>query len=110
MACREAEAGRRFSVRLSRMPSDPEPLRAWLREQTVAFELKDDRITYSLGWETSIADRADFAAELQKRLASARAPYYELEEQQVTLESVYLKAMDEAKPASAEVSSSAHVV
>jgi ABC-2 type transport system ATP-binding protein len=108
---REAEAGRRFSVRLSRMPSDPEPLRAWLREQTVAFELKDDRITYSLGWETSIADRAEFAAELQKRLASAEAPYYELEEQQVTLESVYLKAMDEAKPASTEVAPlPAHVV
>jgi ABC-2 type transport system ATP-binding protein len=100
---REAEAGRSFSVRLSRMPSDPEPLRAWLREQTVAFELADDRITYSLGWETSIADRADFAAELQKRLASAGAPYYELEEQQVTLESVYLKAMEEAKPPSAGV-------
>ncbi len=108
---REAEAGRRFSVRLSRMPSDPEPLRAWLREQTVAFELKDDRITYSLGWETSIADRADFAAELQKRLASAGAPYYELEEQQVTLESVYLRAMDEANSASAEAPPSpAHVV
>src|SRR5216683_3648905 len=100
---REAEAGRRFSVRLSRMPADPEPLRAWLREQTVAFELKDDRITYSLDWETSIADRADFAAELQKRLATAGAPYYELEEQQVTLESVYLKAMEEPLPPSAEV-------
>jgi ABC-2 type transport system ATP-binding protein len=99
---REAEAGRRFSVRLSRMPSDTEPLRAWLSEQTVAFELADDRITYSLGWETSIADRADFAAELQKRLASAGAPYYELEEQQVTLESVYLKAMEDAKPPSPE--------
>jgi len=100
---REAEAGRRFSVRLSRMPADPEPLRDWLREQTVAFELSDDRITYSLGWETSIADRADFAAELQKRLASAGAPYYELEEQQVTLESVYLKAMEEPLPVSADV-------
>jgi len=100
---REAAAGRRFSVRLSRMPADPEPLRAWLREQTVAFELKDDRITYSLGWETSIADRADFAAELQKRLATAGAPYYELEEQQVTLESVYLKAMEQPLPPSAEV-------
>jgi hypothetical protein len=100
---REAEAGRRFSVRLSRMPADPEPLRDWLREQTVSFELGDERITYSLGWETSIGDRADFAAELQKRLASAGAPYYELEEQQVTLESVYLKAMDDAKPKSTEV-------
>ncbi|HAC47082.1 MAG TPA: ABC transporter ATP-binding protein, partial [Chloroflexi bacterium] len=100
---REAEAGRRFAVRLSRMPADPEPLRAWLREQTVAFELNDDRITYSLGWETSIADRADFAAELQKRLATAGAPYYQLEEEQVTLESVYLKAMEQPLPPSAEV-------
>src|SRR6202140_4198922 len=50
-----AGAGRRFSAPLSRMPSDPEPLREWLREQTVAFDLSDDRITYSLGWETSIA-------------------------------------------------------
>jgi ABC-2 type transport system ATP-binding protein len=108
---REAEAGRRFSVRLSRMPSDTEPLREWLREQTVAFELSEDRITYSLGWEASIGDRADFAAELQKRLATAGAPYYELEEQQVTLESVYLKAMDEAQPARAEAPPSpAHVV
>ena len=100
---REAEAGRRFAVRLSRMPADPEPLREWLREQTVAFELAGDRITYSLGWETSIADRADFAAELQRRLAAAGAPYYELEEQQVTLESVYLNAMDVPLAPSAEV-------
>ncbi len=107
---REAEAGRRFSVRLSRPPADVEPLRAWLREQTLAFELSGERITYSLDWESSIADRADFAAELQKRLASAGAPYYELEEQQVSLESVYIKAMEqppappaEAAPAPARV-------
>jgi ABC-2 type transport system ATP-binding protein len=91
---REAAAGRRFSVSLSRCPADPERLRAWLREHTVAFELSDDHITYSLSWQASVADLAGFAAELQKRLASMDAPYYELEEQQVSLESVYLKAMD----------------
>src|SRR2546425_9896718 len=92
---REAEAGRRFSVQLSRPLEDPEPLRQWLREQTVAFEITFEAITYSLPWDASISDRADSAAELQKRLASAGAPYFALEEQQVSLESVYLKAMDE---------------
>ncbi len=92
---REAEAGRRFSVRFSRAPEESESLRRWLRKNTVAFEISSDRITYSLPWEATIADRGDFAAELQKRLASLGAPYYELEEQHVSLESVYLKAMDE---------------
>src|SRR5438128_3009899 len=104
---REAEAGRRFSVRLSRMPAKPEELRQWLREQTVAFEISDDRITYSLGWHESIGDRADFAAELQRRLAAAGAPYYELEEQQVSLESVYLDAMEEPLAASVDVAAPA---
>ena len=104
---REAEAGRRFSVRLSRMPAKPEELREWLREHTVAFEIADDRITYSLGWHESIGDRADFAAELQRRLAAAGAPYYELEEQQVSLESVYLDAMEEPLAASVDVAAPA---
>src|SRR3989441_2226491 len=104
---RDAEAGRRFSVRLSRMPAKPEELRQWLREQTVAFEISDDRITYSLGWHESIGDRAEFAAELQRRLAAAGAPYYELEEQQVSLESVYLDAMEEPLAASVDVAAPA---
>jgi ABC-2 type transport system ATP-binding protein len=95
---REAETGRHFSVRLSRVPVDVEPLRMWLREHTLGFELAGARITYSLDWQAPIAERAGFAAELQKRLASMDAPYYELEEQQVSLESVYLKAMDEPLP------------
>src|SRR6195256_2140033 len=90
----EAETGRRFSVRLSKTPSDPDGLRAWLRERTVSFELSGDAITYSLPWQAAVADRASFAAELQSRLAVVDAPYYELEEQQVSLESVYLNAMD----------------
>ncbi len=100
---REAEVGRRFSVRLSRRPGHLEELRDWLRRHTVAFELSDDRITYSLGWQESLGDRADFAAELQRRLAAAGAPYYELEEQQVSLESVYLDAMEEPIAAKVDV-------
>ncbi|HEV2139742.1 MAG TPA: ATP-binding cassette domain-containing protein [Candidatus Dormibacteraeota bacterium] len=92
---REAETGRRFAVRLSKTPSNPVALRAWLREKTVSFELSGDAITYSLPWQAAVADRAAFAAELQSRLAGMDAPYYELEEQQVSLESVYLSAMDE---------------
>jgi len=92
---RGAEAGRRFAVRLSRTPDDVEPLRRWLADNAVSFELTGDRLTYSLDWQASIGDRADFAAELQRRLASEGAPYFELEEKQVSLESVYLKAMEE---------------
>ena len=107
---RGTEAGRRFAVRLSRTPDDVEPLRRWLADNAVSFELTGDRLTYSLDWQVSIGDRADFAAELQKRLASEGAPYFELEEEQVSLESVYLKAMEEplaprteAPPAAARV-------
>jgi ABC-2 type transport system ATP-binding protein len=92
---REAETGRRFAVRLSKTPSDPDALRAWLREKTVSFELTGVAITYGLPWQAAVGDRAAFAAELQSRLAAMDAPYYELEEQQVSLESVYLSAMDE---------------
>src|SRR5438132_7861013 len=95
---REAGVGRRFAVRLSRPPTDPDDLKIWLKEHTLAFELDGERITYSLDWHAAVADRADFAAELQKRLASEGTPYYELEEQQTSLESVYLKAMDEPLP------------
>src|SRR5439155_20304526 len=95
---READVGRSLAVRLSRPPSNVEALRIWLKENTLAFELADDSITYGLDWQATVGDRADFAAELQKRLASGGAPYYELEEHQVSLESVYLKAMDEPLP------------
>jgi len=92
---RGTEAGRRFAVRLSRTPDDVEPLGRWLADNAVSFELTGDRLTYSLDWQASIGDRADFAAELQRRLASKGAPYFELEEEQVSLESVYLTAMEE---------------
>ncbi len=108
---REAGVGRRFAVRLSRPLSDGEALRKWLQQHTVAFELAGDRITYSLDWQVTVADRADFAAELQERLVREGAPYFELEEQEVSLESVYLKAMDEPLPEPAPAPAKpAHVV
>ena len=91
----EGEQGRRFSAHLGGSPAEPEPLRQWLREHTVAHEFIDGHLTYSLPWAASVADLAAFAAELQSRLASQSAPFFELEEQQPTLESVYLKAMSE---------------
>src|SRR6266571_5005565 len=91
----EGEQGRRFSAQLSRAPVEPEPLRQWLRDHAVAHEIVDGHLSYTLPWAASVADRAAFAAELQSRLAAQGAPFFELEEQQPTLESVYLKAMAE---------------
>jgi ABC-2 type transport system ATP-binding protein len=91
----EAAKGRRLSAHLSATPSDPESLSRWLREHTVEFELDADLLTYTLPWQASVADRAAFAAELQNRLAAQKAPFHELEEEQTSLESVYLKAMAE---------------
>jgi ABC-2 type transport system ATP-binding protein len=91
----EAAKGRRLSAHLSQPVADPEPLNLWLSEHAVEHHLGGDRLTYTLPWSSSVADRAAFAAELQRRLSSQGAPFHELEEEQTTLESVYLKAMDE---------------
>ena len=95
----EAAKGRRLTAHLSRPPSDPESLRRWLREHALEHHLEGDVLSYTLPWQASVADRAAFAAQLQKRLAAQNAPYHELEEEQTSLESVYLKAM--AEPATA---------
>src|SRR3989441_3896104 len=95
----EAAEGQWFSAPLSRAPRSPEALRGWLREHTVSFELTDNHLSYSLPWTASVADRGAFAAQLQQRLAAEEAPFYELEERQTSLESVYLKAM--AQPVAA---------
>jgi ABC-2 type transport system ATP-binding protein len=91
----EAAKGRRLSAHLSKPVADPVALNRWLSEQAVEHHLDGDRLTYTLPWQSSIADRAAFAAELQRRLSSQGAPFHELEEEQTTLESVYLKAMEE---------------
>jgi ABC-type multidrug transport system ATPase subunit len=91
----EAAKGRRLSAHLSKPLADPEPLHAWLAKHAVEHHLVDDVLSYTLPWQASIADRAAFAAELQRRLADQDAPFHELEEEQTSLESVYLKAMAE---------------
>jgi len=101
----EAGEGRRFAASLARQPSDPEALVQWLREHAVSHHLAGDHLTYSLPWTASVADRADFAAELQRRLAEHDAPFHELEEEQTSLESVYLRAM--AEPLSGGVAAEA---
>jgi ABC-2 type transport system ATP-binding protein len=91
----EAAKGRRLSAHLSQPVADPETLNGWLSEHAVEHHLAGDRLTYTLPWQSSVADRAAFAAELQRRLSSQGAPFHELEEEQTSLESVYLKAMAE---------------
>jgi ABC-2 type transport system ATP-binding protein len=91
----EAAKGRRLSARLSQPVADPGPLNRWLNEHAVEHTLAGDHLTYTLPWSATVADRAAFAAELQRRLSSQHAPFHELEEEQTSLESVYLKAMEE---------------
>jgi ABC-2 type transport system ATP-binding protein len=103
----EAAKGRRLLAHLSRTPADPEPVKSWLAQHAIEHHLDGDRLTYTLQWQATVADRAAFAAELQRQLASQGAPFHELEEEQTSLESVYLKAMAEpvAPPAAAPVAS-----
>lgn len=90
-----AAAGRRFVARLAGTPSDQQSLRAWLTGQVVGFELDGARLDYMLPWSATDRDRAQFAAELERRLAERGAPFHELEEEETSLESVYLNAMAE---------------
>ena len=106
----EAAKGRRLSAHLSKPVADPKPLNAWLSEHAVEHEFSGDRLTYTLPWQATAADRAAFAAELQRRLASQDAPFHELEEVETSLESVYLKAMEEpVSPSSAPMPAPAAV-
>jgi ABC-2 type transport system ATP-binding protein len=92
---RRSAAGRRFAAKLAAKPSNPETLEAWLREHALDHKLEGQRLTYSLPWDTSARDRAAFAAKLQSHLADHEAPFHELEEEQASLESVYIEAMSE---------------
>ena len=86
-------SGRSFTARLARAPSEGESITSWLREHALAHNLEGDRLHYTLPWSATLDDRAAFAAELQRRLAAHGAPFHELQEEQATLERVYLKAM-----------------
>ena len=92
---RQAGEGRVFKASLAAAASSQESLESWLTQHTLSHRLEADSLTYSLPWEASTADLAAFAAQLQSHLADHGAPFHELEEQQTSLESVYLGAMAE---------------
>jgi len=87
--------GRRFIASLSAQPRSARDLDAWLSEHALEHHFEGARLAYSLPWGTTDADRGAFAAELQRRLADQGAPYHALEEEQTSLETVYLHAMAE---------------
>src|SRR5256885_3541756 len=89
----EAGMGRKFVAALTGEPKDAESLRTWLRAHTLEFTLDGYRLTYVIPWYAQVAARGELAGALQRELSSHDAPLYELEEQQISLESVYLQAM-----------------
>ena len=90
---REAGMGRTFVATVAEPPNDRAGIDRWLEQRTVAHTVEDKTVTYTLGWDQAPAARARFAAELQSRLAADGAPFLTLEEQEATLEAVYLDAM-----------------
>lgn len=87
--------GRQFLAHLARTPAKRDPVEQWLRSHAISHHLEGDVLKYTLPWDATVGDRADFAAQLQSRLAEQGAAFHELEEEQTTLESVYLEAMAE---------------
>src|SRR5438876_7787843 len=90
---RQAGQGRRFIAHLARPVPDAQPVSLWLREHALEHSLGDDWLRYTLPWQANAGHRADVAARLQALHAHQGAPFHELEEEETTLESVYLKAM-----------------
>lgn len=96
----QVAAGRQFLAHLARPPAIRDPVVQWLSAHAISHRLDGDVLKYTLPWDATVGGRADFAAQLQSRLAEQGAAFYELEEEQTTLESVYLEAM--AEPLSAQ--------
>ncbi len=96
---RESGPGRRFIASLAAAPSDHAGIELWLDENVISHQLDGDRLTYELPWQTPVSDRATFASQLQARLVEESAPFHELQEEEPSLESVYLAAMSEDLPA-----------
>src|SRR5438270_2935981 len=90
---RRSSEGRTYSARLAGAPSNSASVETWLREHATSHRLEGSEMTYTLPWHTPVRERAQFAARLQARLEEQGAPFHELEEQQPSLESVYLDAM-----------------
>ena len=97
---RESGTGRTFRAQLATIPRDAVGLETWLSRHALAHKLQGDTLTYALPWDAPVRDRANFASQLQVELTKQEAPFHELEEQQPSLESVYLNAM--AQPPAAE--------
>src|SRR6266568_696218 len=93
----ESGQGRKFLAALAAEPRDAESLRTWLRDHTLDFTLDGDRLTYIIPWDTQVAARGELAGALQRELSSHDAPFHELEEEQISLEAVYLQAMAAAE-------------
>src|SRR6202165_2207416 len=87
--------GRVFTAQLAANPTHQEALEQWLREHALSHRLDGERLTYSLPWDTVTRDRAAFASQLQSKLNEHGAPFHQLNEEQTSLESVYIRAMDE---------------
>jgi ABC-2 type transport system ATP-binding protein len=87
--------GRVFTAQLASTPTDQEALEQWLREHALSHRLDGERLTYSLPWDTTTRDRAAFASQLQAQLDQVGAPFHQLNEEQTSLESVYIHAMDQ---------------
>ncbi|HEY0831302.1 MAG TPA: ABC transporter ATP-binding protein/permease [Candidatus Dormibacteraeota bacterium] len=92
---RKTGEGRAFTALLAATPTDREALEKWLRDHAHNHRLDNERLTYSLPWDTTTRDRAAFASQLQARLEEHGAPFHQLNEERTTLESVYIHAMDE---------------
>jgi ABC-2 type transport system ATP-binding protein len=100
---------RRFTAVLSADLRDPNAILDWLRGHEAVPDLDGKRLSYGVPWEWPDAELAEFAAELQRRLHRDHAPYFELSEQQQSLENVYLKAMAEATEPPARISRPANI-
>jgi ABC-2 type transport system ATP-binding protein len=95
---RESGQGRRFVASLAAAPSNPVRIERWLDERALGHQLEGDRLTYELQWNAPVGERAVFASELQAQLSEQAAPFHMLEEEEPSLESVYLAAMSEKLP------------
>lgn len=94
----KAANGRTYAARLSGPPGDPAVVAAWLAEHATGHTLDGDGLSFTLPWETPVAERARFAARLEAVLEAQGSPYFELEERQPSLEAVYLDAMSQPLP------------
>jgi ABC-type multidrug transport system ATPase subunit len=92
---RKTGDGRLFTAQLAATPTDCEALEQWLREHALSHRLDGERLTYSLPWDTTTSGRAAFASQLQAQLDEHGAPFHQLKEEQTSLESVYINAMEE---------------